>query len=142
VPKTSGLTVRQHERAGIQVPVEFEVCAEHRQQVRFSSQSGAPDHHVMHATALDISPGGIGLDSRNFLPRMCEGTIRIIDGDEVLLEQRAKIRRVFLDGREPRYMIGVSFVNPPDDIERRIAIIATRFDIATPVAEDARRARS
>jgi hypothetical protein len=131
LPKTSGLTVRQHERAGIQVPVEFAVCQEHRQQVRFSPQSAAPDHHIMQATALDISPGGLGLESRHFLPRMCEGLIRITDGNEILLEQRAKVRRVYLTGREPRYMIGLSFLSPPDDIEQRIATVVARFDMET-----------
>ncbi len=142
VLKTSGLTVRQHERAGIQVPVEFDVCPEHRTQVRFSPQSAAPDHHVMHAMALDISPGGLGLESRNFLPRMCEGTVRIVDGGEILLEQRAKVRRVVLSRREPRYMIGISFINPPADIERRIATISSRYDMVTPAVEGGRRARS
>ena len=96
----------------------------------------------MQAMALDISPGGIGMESRQFLPRTCEGMVRIIDGGETLLEQRAKVRRVFLNGREPRYMIGVSFINPPDDIERRIAAIASRFDMAALAEEVARRARS
>jgi c-di-GMP-binding flagellar brake protein YcgR len=141
VPKTSGLTVRQHERAGIQVPIEFEVCAEHRQQVRFSPQSTAPDHHVMQAMALDISPGGIGVETRHYLPRMCEGMVRITDKGEVLLEQRAKVRRVFLTGREPRYMIGMSFMNAPPEIERRIATIASRFDVAQ-AEEGARHARA
>jgi hypothetical protein len=95
----------------------------------------------MHAMALDISPGGIGLESRHFVPRMCEGTVRIIDGGEVLLEQRAKVRRVYLGGREPRYMIGASFMNAPDDIERRIAAIASRFDIVNLSAEEPGRAR-
>jgi hypothetical protein len=128
VIKTSGLTVRQHERAGIRVPVEFVVCNEHAVQVRFSPQSSAPEHHIVAATAVDISHGGLGMESRHFLPRMCEGIVRISSGGEVVLEQRAKVRRVYLTGREPRYMIGVAFLNPPGDIEQRIAAIVGRFD--------------
>ena len=126
--KTSGLTVRQHERAGIQVPMEFHVCKEHGVQVRFSPQSNSPDHHVISATAVDISPGGVGMECRNFVPRMCEGVIRITSGGEVVLEQRAKVRRIFLIGREPKYQIGLAFINPPDDIERRISEITAQFE--------------
>lgn len=126
--KTSGLTVRQHERAGIQVPVEFLVCNEHGVQVRFSPQSNSPDHHIISATAIDISPGGLGMECRHFLPRMCEGVVRIINGGEVVLEQRAKVRRVFLTGRDPKYMIGVAFISPPEDIEQRIHDVTGRFD--------------
>lgn len=126
--KTSGLTVRQHERAGIQVPVEFVVCNEHGVQVRFSPQSNSPDHHIISAVAIDISPGGLGMECRHFLPRMCEGVVRIINGGEVVLEQRAKVRRVFLTGRDPKYMIGVAFIAPPDDIEQRILDVTGRFD--------------
>ena len=128
VPKTSGLTVRQHERAGIQLPVEFVVAREHATQVRFSPHSNAADHHVIIATAVDVSPGGLGMESRHFLPRMCEGTIRISFGGEVVLEQAAKVRRVYLCGREPKYMIGLSFMSPHADIEQRIAAIVGRFD--------------
>lgn len=126
--KTSGLTVRQHERAGIQVPVEFVIRPEDAAQVRFSPQSSAPDHHIVAATALDISPGGLGMESRHFLPRMCEGVVRISVAGEIVLEQPAKVRRVYLTGREPKYMIGLAFLNPPEDIEQRISEIISRFD--------------
>lgn len=110
------------------MPVEFVVCAEHGVQVRFSPQSNTPDHHVLAAIAIDISPGGMGIEARNFVPRMCEGVIRINSGGEIVLEQRAKVRRVFLTGREPRYMIGLAFISPPQDIEQRIMDVIGRFD--------------
>jgi hypothetical protein len=128
VKKTSGLTVRQYERAGIQVPVEFVVCNEHGVQVRFSPQSGTPDHHVVAAVAVDISSGGLGMECRSFIPRMTEGLVRISNGGDVLLEQRAKVRRVYSVGREPKYMIGLSFMSPPEDIESRIRDIVARFE--------------
>ncbi len=125
--KTSGLTVRQHERAGIQVPMEFHLCNEHAAQVRLSAQSGAPDHHVLAAVAVDISPGGMGMECRHFLPRMCEGTIRVTSGGRTVLEQLAKVRRVYLTGREPKYQIGLSFIDPPEDIERIVRDLQDQF---------------
>ena len=47
VPKTSGLTVRQHERAGIQLPVEFAVAA-----YRFGHSIIRP-FYVINQTSLD-----------------------------------------------------------------------------------------
>lgn len=126
--KTSGLTVRQHERAGIQVPVEFIVCNEHGVQVRFSPQSGTPDHHVVAGVAVDISSGGLGMECRNFVPRMTEGVVRITSAGEIVFEQRAKVRRVYLVGREPKYQIGMAFLNPPDDLEQRINHVIARFE--------------
>ena len=129
VSKTSGLTVRQHERSGIQVPVEFTICREHAVQVRFSPQANTADHHEVAGTAVDISPGGLGMESRHFLPRMCEGVIRIAVAGNVVLEQRARVRRSSLCGREPRYLIGFAFINPPTEIEQQIAEIVRRFDV-------------
>lgn len=126
--KTSGLTVRQHERAGIQVPVDFVLCSEHGAQVRYSPESGTPDHHVVAGVAVDISSGGLGMECRNFIPRNAEGMVRINSGGDIVLEQRAKVRRIFLVGREPRYMIGLAFLSPPDDIESRISHVISRFE--------------
>jgi len=134
VHKTSGLTVRQHERAGIQVPVEFVIAQPHSAQVRFSPHSNAADADTVVATAVDVSPGGLGMESRQFLPRMCEGMIRISIAGELVLEQAAKVRRVYLCGREPKYMIGLAFMHPPADIEAQIAAIIARFESNTDKA--------
>ena len=65
-----GLSVRQHEREKIRLPIEFIVCDEHREQVRFSSSSSAGRPHVIKGMVTDISRGGLGFDSYLFLPRM------------------------------------------------------------------------
>ena len=131
--QTSGLTVRQHEREGINVPVEFIICDEHKSQVHFSSASSALGQHAIKATALDISPGGMGLETRQFIPRMCEGTLRVLVPDAVQIadqgtpvyvpafEHRAKVRRVFLTGRDPVYTVGVAFLNAGPDMDEQIA---------------------
>src|SRR5688572_18035411 len=141
--QTSGLTVRQHEREGIEVPVEFYVCPEHGSQVHFSSGSAAQGQHVIRGKAIDISSGGMGLEFRQFLPRMCEGTVRVfapnpmLDGDgaalyEPVFEHRVKVRRVYLVGREPLYSMGVAFVNHGPDIDERITKLLLRIKSLQP----------
>ncbi len=131
VAQISGLTVRQHEREGIRVPVALEVCADHATQVQFSAASGALGQRIVRATATDISPGGMGLESRHFLPRMCEGVLRIFDPSSadptseageppVLFEHRVKVRRVHQISSEPSYALGVAFVDVDADFDRRV----------------------
>ena len=130
--RKSGLRVRQHQRRGIELPVEFVICEEHRSQVKFSASSSAVDEHTIRGVSLDISPGGLGFSSAQFLPRLCEGTLRVFDPapvrsnadgspvHEVAFVQRVKVRRVRMIGPEPTYFIGVSF-DDPDGIDPEIA---------------------
>jgi hypothetical protein len=131
--QTSGLTVREYEREAFGLNVEFVVCEEHRELVRFSSMSAAPEPHVTCGTAVDISSGGMGIVCRQFVPRMCEGTVRVFDPRpvgtsrdgtplfDVAFEHRVKVRRVALGSHEPTYAIGLAFVDPEPDIDRRVA---------------------
>lgn len=128
----SGLTVRQHEREAVELSVEFVVCDKHREQVRYSAMSGAAESHVTRGVATDISPGGMGLVCQQFVPRMCEGTVRVFDpkpsGEaadgsplyEVMFEHPVKVRRVTLAGHEPSYALGAAFIDPEPDIEQRV----------------------
>jgi c-di-GMP-binding flagellar brake protein YcgR len=132
VSQTSGLTVRQHEREGILVPVELIIGGASAAQVRLSPSSNARTAHTIRGEAVDISSGGMGLRCRHFVPRMCEGTLRVFapstnrtgdegSGDgELMFEQQIKVRRVVLIGREPAYALGVAFVDPTPDLDRRI----------------------
>lgn len=127
-----GLSVRQHERESIRLPVEFIVCDEHREQVRFSSSSSAGHSHVIQGMVSDISRGGLGFDCQLYLPRMCEGKVRIFDEvttvsqiepvppPQPILEARVKIKRVLLQGHDLTYQIGMAFLDPPDNIEELI----------------------
>lgn len=138
MPQTSGLTVRQHEREGIQLPVDFLVRPQHSAQVHFSPGSSAIGPHAIRGTAVDISSGGMGLECRQFVPRMCEGTVRVFapdpigiagDGSPILdlvFEQLVKVRRVYLISREPMYALGMAFVDPGLDIDERIGALLER----------------
>lgn len=145
----SGLRVRQHHRREIELPIEFVVGEAHRPQLRFSTSSSAVDPHSIRGTSVDISPGGMGFTSRQFLPRMCEGLLRVFDpmpvgtrGDgspilEVAFEQRVKVRRVQMTSHEPTYFIGVSFADPDavdPDIGNRMMLLkqqAAEFEEST-----------
>lgn len=127
-----GLRIRQHERCEIELPVEFVVCDEHRSQVRFSSVASAVDDGALRGTSIDISPGGLALASRQFVPRSCEGVIRVFDttpvgtrGDgtpilQLIFEQSAKVRRVRMLSHEPLYKVGLSFLDLDPQMERKI----------------------
>ena len=130
---SSGLTVRHYERETIELTVEFIVCDAHREQVRFSPMSTAVQPHVARGQAVDVSTGGMGLICRQFIPRMCEGTVRVFDPGqtgrgsdgspvhEIVFEQRVKVRRVTLASHEPTYALGVAFIDPDPDINQRVA---------------------
>ena len=128
----SGLTVRQHQRDAIEIGVEFVVANEHCEQVRFSPMSSAVQPHIIRGVATDISSGGLGIDSKIFVPRMTEGTVRIYNctsvealGDasvinEVIFEHKVKVRRVILLSHDPTYSLGMAFIDPPSDIDQRV----------------------
>ncbi len=139
----SGLRVRQHHRREIELPVEFVVAEEYRDQLRFSAKSLAINDHALRGTSVDISPGGMGFTCRQFLPRQCEGLLRVFDpmpvgmrADEtpileVAFEQRVKVRRVQMTSHEPTYFIGVSFADPDNvdpDIGDRIMLLKQAGD--------------
>lgn len=130
-----GLRIRQHERREIELPVQFIVCDEHSLQVRFSSVSSAMDGGVLQGTSIDISSGGLALATHQFVPRRCEGIVRVFEpasagtrGDATpnlrpILEQRAKVRRTRMLGHEPLYKIGLSFLEFGPDFDQKIAML-------------------
>ena len=133
----SSLTVRQHERSAVQLIVEFVVADGHREQVRFSGNSTATEPHVVRCTAVDISPGGMGLLCEEFIPRNCEGLVFVFDPStastsagrtttyEVIFEHRVRVRRVRLATHEPMYELGVAFVEAEPNIDERVMKLLT-----------------
>ncbi len=88
--------------------------------------------------SVDISPGGMGFSCGQYLPRMCEGSLRVFDpmpvGNradgtpilEVAFEQRVKVRRIQMTSHEPTYFVGVSFADPDavdPDIGNRMMLL-------------------
>lgn len=129
---TSGLTTRQFERETANLSAEFVIAAAHRANVCFSPTSPAIDQDTVGGRVVDVSSGGIGLLLDGFLPRMCDGVVRIFDPDsaecgvdgeprhEVIFEHAVKVRRVTMNDRRPSYNIGLAFRDPEPDIEDRV----------------------
>ncbi|MHC4991492.1 MAG: hypothetical protein ACYTGC_10970 [Planctomycetota bacterium] len=130
--QASGLTVRQHERRSIERDVEVGICDEHQQQVRFSPASSAKGQTVVRGKVTDISPGGMGMTFSQFVPKMCEGQVRVFSPTPVgrgaddmpvydtIFEHEVKIRRVYMISHEPTYAAGASFVDPEPDLSARV----------------------
>jgi hypothetical protein len=81
----------------------------------------------------------MGLRCNHFVPRMCEARLRVFspgqtrtadepnnEGD-LMFEQAIKIRRVTLISREPTYSLGVAFIDPTPDLDRRIDELFARL---------------
>ncbi len=131
----SGLRIRQHERCEIELPVQFIVCDEHRSQVRFSTVSSATDDGALQGISIDISAGGLALASHQFVPRRCEGIVRVFEPAPAvtnggatptprpIFEQRAKVKRTRMLSHEPLYKIGLSFLDFGPDFEQKLAVL-------------------
>ena len=124
-----GLRVREHVRETVNLPIRLSICSEHCEQVRFTPTSKAATPNAIDGVAVDISSGGLGIESTQFLPHMTEGVIRVFpnaeDGTDPthadpLFEQRVKVRRVRMVTHDPIYALGLSFVEPRGDLENRI----------------------
>jgi hypothetical protein len=139
----SGLRVRQHKRREIELPCEFVVAEKHHAQVRFSSSSPALGQHSLRGTSVDVSPGGMCFNSPLYLPRMCEGSLRVLDPapagtapdgspmHDVVFSQRVRVRRVYMVGPEPTYYVGVAFADPENvdpDIANRMMLLKRHFE--------------
>jgi len=148
--KTSTLRTRRFNRATIDLPVELEVAPNHHDQVRFSTSSDALSAHRIRGRAIDLSSGGMGLELAQFLPRGCEAVIRILaddsaaeHGEECLLTQAIKFRRIYLRTGSPSstlgdrgsqiYLAGVEFIG--SDAAARTRILALRASLNLPPEE-------
>lgn len=126
--------IRQHERYTIDLRVEFEVCQEHRDQVRFSAASSTSQSHIIHGRAVDLSLGGLGLVCPQFLPRMCQGTVRVFapafadeaDPGPPIFEHHVKVFRVSMIRNPLSYSLGTGFLDPGPDIMQRVVELSQR----------------
>jgi hypothetical protein len=141
----NGLTVRQHQRASLNLRAEFEIEEGHREQVCFSSMSSAPRPSMAQGAAVDISPGGVGLVLPQFLPRNCRGEVRIyashaqtrLDGladdaaepEEPIFRQPVRVRRVTLASHEPAYAVGAAFTAPGPDLEESVREVLDTYGV-------------
>jgi hypothetical protein len=143
VKTDKGLIVREHERKAVELPSEFTVCEAHAAQIHFTPESDSIGPHCIACTTVDISTGGAGIESRYFLPRMCEGVVRVYERGgasaerTLLLEEPVKVRRIEMMGRDGRYALGLAFTKRGPDTERRVAEVLKRLHGDSQEAADA-----
>lgn len=148
----NGLTVRQHQRASLNLRAEFDIAEGHQEQVCFSSMSSAPRPSMAQGAAVDISPGGVGLVLPQFLPRNCQGEVRIYASDpgmrleemreasdeaeEPIFRQPVRVRRISLASHEPAYAVGAAFTAPSPELESGVQHLLDTYGVNLRTEED------
>ena len=142
--QTQGLTVRQHERENVRFQIEFVIAEGHRDQVRFSGMSSAEDPFATSGYASDVSSGGMGLVCPQFVPRRCEGTVRVFDPTpvgtasdgspihEIAFEHAVRVCRVTMESHDPTYGLGVAFTDPEPDLAARVDALMALAPVRSP----------
>lgn len=102
------LVVRHHQRFTCQISADIRIAELDASRVRLSRVAAGTAGGIP-GTVVDLSRGGLGLDSRFFLPRACNVRVGVsIPGFDTIWVEGA-IRRAAMVSREPRYYLGLSF---------------------------------
>lgn len=127
------LILRQHDRHELVCPAIVSVAPEHQSLVRFHPSVCERDGWIP-ATLTDISPGGLGLMTQVFLPRMSLVRVRVMRGQDErqVLDVKVRLQRVCMTDRRPAYLLGTLFV---DLSEEQKAIIGSITADLAPEAE-------
>lgn len=127
--KPADLTLRRHARNDFDLPGEFEIAPEMGPQVRFTHEVEGASPDRVPVRIIDLSRGGAGWECPVFLPRECEGTLRVRGskdaGAETLFEQRVQVRRVRMTEGRTDYQIGGVFLG---EVDRTRAVIERVLD--------------
>lgn len=128
------LSARQEDRCPLTLRAEFEIAPAHREQIRYSPSSSAPQSYVAAGRSIDISAAGLGLACEQFVPRMTEGVVRLFakagdgSGERLVFEHSVKVRRVSLRiADKPSYMLGTAFLNPSPTVESQVNELVRRL---------------
>lgn len=123
------LIVRRTQRYDIVLPARFVVDDEHLDRVRYS---GRGRDGWIDADVMDFGAGGVGFMCEVFIPRKALLRIRIfppgsnlsdqpIDEEQIpLLEGTVRVQRVVMTDRRPGYLVGTSFTEPNQKLDRQI----------------------
>lgn len=126
----SGLIVRRHERRDLVLPVSLSVAPEHQPMVRFAAGICERDGWI-RGTLTDLSPGGLGMMTHVFLPRMSILRVRVreLSDDESspVLDVKVRVQRVVMTDRRPAYLVGTSFVDVTEQQREVIARAVARM---------------
>jgi hypothetical protein len=121
--------VRHHSRYRCAVPATIRVDESCAGRVAIAPAATDAQGRVA-AEVVDRSDGGLGLHLRVFVPLRCLLRVSVSApdgrGGVEVVELRARVQRVTMMSREPRYYVGVSFIDADDG-----TALARRFDGAS-----------
>ncbi len=122
------LMVRRHERHELVLPAILSVAPEHQSLVRFNPSICERDGWIP-ATLADISPGGLGLVTSVFIPRMSLMRVRVMRGQDErqVLDVKVRLQRVTMTDRRPAYLLGTAFVELNDEQKSVIQAITAEL---------------
>lgn len=122
------LIVRRHERFELVLPALLSVAPEHQSLVRFNPAICERDGWIP-ATLVDISPGGLGLMTRVFLPRMSIARVRVMRGQDErqVLDVKVRLQRLTMTDRRPAYLLGTSFVDLTEEQRAMVQAITAEL---------------
>ncbi len=127
-----GLVVRQTERHRCDIPARLVIDPAHAERVVLTKSARASDGSVA-ATITDCSLGGLGIQTKVFIPKGCRLIAVCMSDDAETIgfggEFVARVQRVIMLSREPSYLIGTLHVReageegdagPPARLQRLI----------------------
>ncbi len=116
------LVIRQHERYTCRLDAQLSVEAAHADKVVYSRAAADADG-IVPVTAVDVSSGGMGIETTTFIPRTCVLRVRIGGGEEPGegVETSVRVQRVLMTDRKPTYYVGTAFVDSGPAHEQRVS---------------------
>lgn len=139
------LVVRQHERLTCRLPATVRVSDEYASQVTLA-RSAADAGGILNVKVVDCSRGGLGLESRLFLPRSCRVKITVAEAVQAVVAQAAtgadvaspvgplefiaRVQRITMTNRTPTYYLGLAFIGEGEEHTAKVArlLAAARAD--------------
>lgn len=138
MPLPSGISIRKSARFEIVLPVRLKLSPKQAIRVAFRSDPGlpsaaqdSPDAGFIEGDLIDISRGGVGIMTPNFLPKGCRAEVRIcaLDADtsRPLLVSTVRVQRAFMTDSRPAYLLGAAFVDVDAVFEHDLQLLLTRL---------------
>lgn len=131
------LVVRQHERQLCQLPGSVVIAPDHANQV-ILSRTTVDSTGALDARIVDCSRGGLGLETKVFLPRTCRVLVRLkpegLANAPHDLELSCRVQRVTMLDRTPRYYLGLSFIGQGEAHAARAAQLLAFVNSLQPAA--------
>lgn len=111
------LNIRQHQRVECALPGHLAI-APSCSHLRLSNKV-ADESMSIPVTLVDVAPGGMGLHSQVYLPRLCAVRLIVQDGYREW-DFSATVRRTVMINHAPNYLVGVLLSDPDEQAHARI----------------------